>query len=695
MNTSYVQTFGSFVRNSKYPLEADYIFRSEDELRQWEQSNNKYLHEGLFKVVVSEDKQTLYWCYKGTLVPVLDSDSLENIIYLLKDFELHGTLRAFIRDLQNSCDSKLKSLQQELDNTQAGVGLNGDGTFDQLNMKDTTYLDGATSVTSALKALDREISGLVVDAFIEDAYYDSNRESIVIIFNTKQNKEKVIEINVSNLIREWEPDNTHPSKVVELIREETYSGGPDKLSADVRILQDKNNILEKKGNSLVVYGTSENITHEGQELKAVLDNLLSAPLSGQYCIFSAITSGQVTINIRGLPSFHVEGQFDLILRDSTLDELEIYGIITEVLRCPIQITEWFPWMNNVKVWHNTVFDMNGLLSYGSGSDNPSLTNWTKTEFGSYNITVKPSYKGCTFLNVYRYMEISSPETPYMVFDLTKDKSVWGTPSFIYNTNGKICSHDNIAWIHHLNEVYNTYGRGIQAPWMNAQYDSFGNVDIDFSSVPSDIIEFPEHTVDPAILQYHGISRLGWMNVRKCENIGRAKSTLTRALLVGLNCSVDFSAAHLEAPSILWIAKQAAVVTGQNKTITLSGFNYMNIAPSTLKIFTDKGWTVGVNWDNDRAFKMIYDMNNSMLLAGNNTSVNYTARVTTLEESDVQTLHAPNEMYYTENVDDLENRQFSEILITSNPEAYKLVDLNYKEEYLDNEAKQREFNNITK
>lgn len=271
METPYVQTFGSFFRNGKYPLEANYIFESEESLKQWEQDNKKYLHEGLFKVVVTDDKQILYWYCNETFKPLLESDSLENLAMILKDFELHGQLRDILIDFKNSYESKLKSIQQELDLTQSGAGLNGDGSFDTLNMKNTTYLEGSNSIIEALKALDRELSNVVADAFIKEAYYDSGRESIIITFLTKQEKEKTVEINVANLIREWEPDNTHPSKVVELVREETYSNGPDKLSADVRLSSRKDNILEKDSNTLLVRGTSDNITHRGESLKTILD----------------------------------------------------------------------------------------------------------------------------------------------------------------------------------------------------------------------------------------------------------------------------------------------------------------------------------------------------------------------------------------------------------------------------------------
>ena len=273
METPYVQTFGSFIRNGKYPLEADYIFSSVQDLKDWEEQNRKYLHEGLLKLVVLEDKQILFWYYNDTFQPLVESDTLENLAMILEDFELHGKLRDLLRDIKSEYASKFKALQQELDMTQAGVGLNGDGSFDQLSMKNTNYLDGSRSVIEALKALDREMSNYTVDSFIKDAYYDTDTEEIVIVFTTKAGLEKVLRVKVTDLIREWEPNNTYPDKVVELIREEVYGGGADKLSADVRLSSQSNNILEKDGNSLLVRGTAENISLGEKNLKEIIFNI--------------------------------------------------------------------------------------------------------------------------------------------------------------------------------------------------------------------------------------------------------------------------------------------------------------------------------------------------------------------------------------------------------------------------------------
>lgn len=240
METSYVQTFGSFVRNGKYPLEADYIFNSVEALKEWEQRNRKYLHEGLFKVVITEDTQTLYWYYNGSFTPLLNADSLDKLVELLGDSELHGSLRDLLKDLQAGYNSRLKAIQQELDQTQNGVGLNGDGSFDQLSMKNTNYLDGSRSVIEALKALDRavvnggstpvgdlsltwednkikllqgeevisEIDGtdFIKDGMLDRVALNQSSKILTLIFNTDSGKQN-IPIDLSTIIKAYDGSN--------------------------------------------------------------------------------------------------------------------------------------------------------------------------------------------------------------------------------------------------------------------------------------------------------------------------------------------------------------------------------------------------------------------------------------------------------------------------------------------------------
>ena len=237
--SKYSETIGSFIRTGAYPLEADYIFHSEEELKEF-YADSEILHEGLFKVVQNETSQSLYWVYnnEGTLEfrKLIDFDSIEtlfegiaqlqedlnkevedrasgdaelqeavntlvnnlqelqavvaqhkkelqaivgtdqdNLVEYLKSLdyksltELSETLRDIIGNplkltsleelerailtLTQLTNNRADNLQSEIDQTQIGVGLSGDGSYNA--DKETYYLKEATSVMNALKTLDR------------------------------------------------------------------------------------------------------------------------------------------------------------------------------------------------------------------------------------------------------------------------------------------------------------------------------------------------------------------------------------------------------------------------------------------------------------------------------------------------------------------------------------------------------------
>lgn len=125
-----------------------------------------------------------------------------------------------------------------------------------------------------LKVNDKVVAqhNLGLSSLVDEAYYDPTRETIIIVFKLQNGDKQTVSIPVGGLIREWDVDNDQPSKVVELVREEVVNG-PDRLSADVRLAIDKHNILEKQGNTLIVRGTSDNITHKDANLEVVIDSL--------------------------------------------------------------------------------------------------------------------------------------------------------------------------------------------------------------------------------------------------------------------------------------------------------------------------------------------------------------------------------------------------------------------------------------
>lgn len=287
-----------------------------------------------------------------------DSDTLRNVLDNLwnkiegdvtpsEEFQTLKGIEEFVRKLEQWAKDRTNNLQTELDQTQVGVGLSGDGSFSP--DKETNYLQDATSIMNALKILDglvfeaisrititpenndvvqlavrKELEGYIIAAklllsnaygnellkkddglyinvvseydsgtltlkvndkivsqhvlgfssLVSKAYYDTESESIKIVFRLLSGDNEEIAIPVGALIREWEPDNSNPDKVVEITRE-TVVDGADKVSADVRIAKDADNILEKRGNALFVNGTSERITHNSQSLSTVIEEIES------------------------------------------------------------------------------------------------------------------------------------------------------------------------------------------------------------------------------------------------------------------------------------------------------------------------------------------------------------------------------------------------------------------------------------
>lgn len=203
------------------------------------------------------------------------------------DFRTLRGIQDFIQEMKSSLSNNIHNLQTELDQTQIGVGLSGDGSYNA--DKETHYLQDATSVMSALRILDSVLYQKTTSSILKDGYYDSTTEEIVLIFNTSSGSENIVRIPVGSLIREWDVDNSIPNKVVELTREEVINGA-DRLSADVRISQKSNNILEKDGNSLYVSGSSDSIQYNGKNLTQSL-NEIEGNLENKAPINSPIFTG--------------------------------------------------------------------------------------------------------------------------------------------------------------------------------------------------------------------------------------------------------------------------------------------------------------------------------------------------------------------------------------------------------------------
>ena len=104
--SQYSEMMGSFIRTGDYPMEANYIFSSEEELKAFyaDELNNTTLHKGLLKIVSSEDSQTLYWVVEvgGELQfkPLIQEGSIDKLFDRLA--QIRNDLNQEISDRNNS-----------------------------------------------------------------------------------------------------------------------------------------------------------------------------------------------------------------------------------------------------------------------------------------------------------------------------------------------------------------------------------------------------------------------------------------------------------------------------------------------------------------------------------------------------------------------------------------------------------------
>lgn len=281
----------------------------------------------------------------------LIQDTLNTIYGSPLPTESFRTLRGiedFVRAFQSQSINADAQLHTELDQTQVGAGLNGDGSYQAT--VGTNYIDNATSIMDAVRLLDAQIhtaisnynistsnndvinlsisreadrqvisgrlvispqngnqlvkkaDGLYYNAnvtynqgtvtfsvndniisqfnialgsIVQDAYYDSNTEDIVIIFNLQNGTQQTIRIGAGTLIREWSVLNDQTSPIV-LTKTNVTGAGPDTLSASVKISDDSDNILQIDSGELLVEGIAENIRYEQTTVKGIIAEILQS-----------------------------------------------------------------------------------------------------------------------------------------------------------------------------------------------------------------------------------------------------------------------------------------------------------------------------------------------------------------------------------------------------------------------------------
>lgn len=116
------------------------------------------------------------------LVGFTDSDTLKDALAKIvsdimgdpsptSNFRTLRGIEDFVRALQSTLENKQSNIQSELDQTQIGVGLSGDGSYNP--DQSTTYLKEATSVMNALKILDGLINEAINNVNIQSVDTDT------------------------------------------------------------------------------------------------------------------------------------------------------------------------------------------------------------------------------------------------------------------------------------------------------------------------------------------------------------------------------------------------------------------------------------------------------------------------------------------------------------------------------------------
>lgn len=320
--SQYSETMGSFSRTSSYPLEANYIFTTVADLRNFytQSINATTLHKGLLKIVENDGdgNQALYWVQNingslgftkllsGDILSQIDSlskkvakeiqdrSNMDKAIYGVNDPLLLPSDRNSLKALSDAIDTLKTDLVKtitatnsdvinlQVSKTTNGYSISGEldlsqETGNQLTKKsDGVYIKIHTLYEGGILTLfanDRLVSqhALGFSSIVSSATYDSTNKQIVIVFKLSTGESQTVTIPVDAMIKEWDTDNTSTTKVVELTKDTT--GTTDKLSGDVRLWNDTKNILKKYGNTLGVDGSSTNIKHGDKTLKDVLDTM--------------------------------------------------------------------------------------------------------------------------------------------------------------------------------------------------------------------------------------------------------------------------------------------------------------------------------------------------------------------------------------------------------------------------------------
>lgn len=160
------ELIGSFIRRTNSPIEADYIFKSEQELIDFYKlpENEAILHEGLFKIVIENDSQYLYWVINegeglkfAKLIEVGAQDTIEGIIKdLEEEINKREELEEFVDDINDRLIVEEEYTKRFLEELQEIIGADDENYMTFLKQLDFKSIK---ELSDNLKNIDDYLEG--------------------------------------------------------------------------------------------------------------------------------------------------------------------------------------------------------------------------------------------------------------------------------------------------------------------------------------------------------------------------------------------------------------------------------------------------------------------------------------------------------------------------------------------------------
>lgn len=152
------------------------------------------------------------------------------------------------------------------------IRLEGDGLYNFIDLRydsDTNKLTFVRSENGSTENVEKEIQ---LNSVPFDIRYDKDREVLIITYHTSEG-DKTVEIDLHDLIHdEWTVQDT---ETVELNKSLVVSGGPDVLTAKVKICHHEDNAIEEHNDGIYVHSYSGEIADLDSRIDTVSGDVIT------------------------------------------------------------------------------------------------------------------------------------------------------------------------------------------------------------------------------------------------------------------------------------------------------------------------------------------------------------------------------------------------------------------------------------